>query len=260
MQRLLAVGSLAVLMIFVAETAQAQEEEVLSNMDIVLLTEVGLPASVIIAKIEATISDFDTSVEQLVFLSNADVNPAVIMAMMNAVKSARAQPKEKDTAPKNAASAPGSSSGAAQAENGTDDDSTTRENGYVRLYAGPVYSRMMDGSWDANAEYSAIATHKIKTFKKKNHTSAALGNVGLGATPMKNSALWGLVEIDVTTLGGAGTSMQNNPEMPPGMPATDGSNFSPHPFDNPKSSVQVKAALVFDEMWKINWIGGIGLQ
>ena len=60
-----------------------EEEEILSNADIVALSEAGLSASVIIAKISATRADFDTSVTQLVALSQAGVDGAVIEAMVN---------------------------------------------------------------------------------------------------------------------------------------------------------------------------------
>ena len=56
--------------------------EVLTNPDIVTLTEAGLPATVILAKIEATQTAFDVSVEELVVLSQAGVDPVVIAAMM----------------------------------------------------------------------------------------------------------------------------------------------------------------------------------
>ena len=56
--------------------------EVLTNPDIVTLTEAGLPATAILAKIEATRTAFDTSVEELVALSQAGVDPVVIAAMI----------------------------------------------------------------------------------------------------------------------------------------------------------------------------------
>ena len=67
-----------------AYPAIAEEaEEVLTNADVVALSESGLPASVIITKIEGTKADFDTSVEQLVALSEGGVDGSVIEAMMN---------------------------------------------------------------------------------------------------------------------------------------------------------------------------------
>ena len=73
------------LLVALAEVLAAQEgEEVLTNADIVALTEAGLPASVIVAKMSATDSDFDTTVEQLVVLAGAGVDAAVIEAMTKA--------------------------------------------------------------------------------------------------------------------------------------------------------------------------------
>ena len=56
--------------------------EVLTNADILALTEAGLPPSVILAKMAATGTAFDPSVEQLVVLSQAGVDPVVITAMI----------------------------------------------------------------------------------------------------------------------------------------------------------------------------------
>ncbi len=65
--------------------ALGQEDvEVLTNADVVRLTESGLPASVIVAKIRTSWTDFDTSVDALVALSEANVDPAVLEAMTNA--------------------------------------------------------------------------------------------------------------------------------------------------------------------------------
>lgn len=58
-----------------------QREEVLTNADIVALTEAGVPAEAILIKIESTRSDFDTSVEQLIALSRAGVDASVVAAM-----------------------------------------------------------------------------------------------------------------------------------------------------------------------------------
>ena len=74
-----------VVLVMVPQLVAAQEgEEVLTNEDIVALTEAGLPTSVIVAKIAATRSDFDTTVEQLVALAGAGVEVAVIEAMTKA--------------------------------------------------------------------------------------------------------------------------------------------------------------------------------
>ena len=57
------------------------QEEVLTNTDIIALTEAGVPAEAIVIKIESTRSDFDTTVEQLIALSRAGVDASVVAAM-----------------------------------------------------------------------------------------------------------------------------------------------------------------------------------
>ncbi|MDE0244681.1 MAG: formylglycine-generating enzyme family protein [Gammaproteobacteria bacterium] len=58
-----------------------EQEEVLTNADIIALTEAGVPAEAIVIKIESTQSDFDTTVEQLIALSTAGVDASVVAAM-----------------------------------------------------------------------------------------------------------------------------------------------------------------------------------
>jgi hypothetical protein len=58
--------------------------EVLTNDDIVRLSKAGLPASVIIAKIGSSRTDFDSSVDALVALAEAEVDSEIIEAMTNA--------------------------------------------------------------------------------------------------------------------------------------------------------------------------------
>ena len=62
------------------------DDSALTNKDVVLLTEAGLDATVIIAKIESSPTDFDTSVDQLVALRKAGVGNAVIAAMVKTAK------------------------------------------------------------------------------------------------------------------------------------------------------------------------------
>ncbi len=72
--------------IFVAFLAQpavlADEEEVLTNEDILVMTEEGLAERVIVAKIMASETDFDITREQLVALSRAGVEAGVLEAMV----------------------------------------------------------------------------------------------------------------------------------------------------------------------------------
>ncbi len=65
-------------------TAAFAQGEVLDNADIVNLTEAGLPAEVIVAKIESTATVFDTSAEKLVALVQAGVHAEVLAAMAKA--------------------------------------------------------------------------------------------------------------------------------------------------------------------------------
>ena len=72
--------------IFMAFLAQspvaADEEEVLTNEDILIMTEEGLAERVIIAKIWASETNFDITREQLVALSRAGVTTGVLEAMV----------------------------------------------------------------------------------------------------------------------------------------------------------------------------------
>ena len=86
--KLLAAAACAVLL---TGPALGQEQEILGNDDIIALTDAGLTASVIVAKIQGSKTNFDTSVEKLVELASAGVEGPVIEAMMNAGPTA-AQP------------------------------------------------------------------------------------------------------------------------------------------------------------------------
>lgn len=90
--------------------AMAQDDdETLSNADIVTLAEAGLSASAIVAVIESRGTDFDTSVAQLAALSRAGVDSAVIEAMTRASASGRpraAAPQAAGTAASSGSSAP----------------------------------------------------------------------------------------------------------------------------------------------------------
>ena len=72
--------------IFVAFLAQpavmADDAEVLTNDDILIMTQAGLAERVIVAKIMASETDFDITREQLVALSRASVEASVLEAMV----------------------------------------------------------------------------------------------------------------------------------------------------------------------------------
>ena len=78
-----AVG-IAVLCALPLPMAAFTQEEVLDNEDIVNLTEAGLPAAVIVAKIESTATAFDTTAEELVALVQRGVHADVLAAMAKA--------------------------------------------------------------------------------------------------------------------------------------------------------------------------------
>ena len=94
MKQILVLAAFAVLLTGVA---LGQEEEVLTNAEIVALTEAGLPASLIATKIRASKTNFDTSVEQLVALSKAGVDSGVIELMVNAAKSSGSGSRTEET-------------------------------------------------------------------------------------------------------------------------------------------------------------------
>ena len=97
MKKRIVVCAVAGFAVFLVNVAAGQKEEVLTNGDVVALSEAGLPASAIAAKIKASKTDFDTSVEQLVALSKAGVDGVVIEAMVNAEGSSRTQPRAEET-------------------------------------------------------------------------------------------------------------------------------------------------------------------
>ena len=68
----------------------AGADEALTNDDVVRLVGAGLGGAVVVAKIEGSATDFDTSVDALVELTNAGVGDDVIAAM---VKSGQATPR-----------------------------------------------------------------------------------------------------------------------------------------------------------------------
>ena len=93
MRRTMARLAVAVAAMFAMAGAAAQDGgEVLTNADIVTLTEAGLSASVIVAVIDTSQTQFDMSVRQLAALSRAGVDSAVIEAMARTSTGASRQP------------------------------------------------------------------------------------------------------------------------------------------------------------------------
>ncbi len=58
--------------------------DVLTNDDIVRMAQAGLPAAVIVAKIQSSSTDFETSVDTLLALSEAEIAPEILEAMVSA--------------------------------------------------------------------------------------------------------------------------------------------------------------------------------
>ena len=77
-----AIASIVVAALVVQTAVSANEEEALTNEDILVMTEAGLTERVIVAKIMASETDFDTSREELVELSSAGVGASVLEAMV----------------------------------------------------------------------------------------------------------------------------------------------------------------------------------
>lgn len=73
--------TLTVLLLAVIATPVQGEEPPLTNNDVVTLTRSGLPAAVILAKIETSATAFDASVDALVALAEAGVDPEVVRVM-----------------------------------------------------------------------------------------------------------------------------------------------------------------------------------
>ncbi len=89
----------AILVMALLPAVSVAQGEVLTNEDILNLTQAGLPAEVVVAKIESTKTAFDTSVEQLVALVQAGVHADVLAAMAQAVSSAGAVEEQPGDAP-----------------------------------------------------------------------------------------------------------------------------------------------------------------
>ena len=96
----------------VSSPAFVHAAETLTNAEVVTLSERGVPAAVIVAKIAASRTDFDMSVQQLLALSEAGVAPEVLKAMARAgqpglsVRSAPGIPTNPDVARTRAAERP----------------------------------------------------------------------------------------------------------------------------------------------------------
>ena len=85
MKRIGASLGIAVLAVCTMPVALGQDdEEILTNEDIVTLVEAGLSPSAIVAVIESRGTDFDTSVAQLAALSRAGLDSALIEVMIRA--------------------------------------------------------------------------------------------------------------------------------------------------------------------------------
>ena len=92
-------GLLMVASFWVPASMGQVQDEVLTNADIVMLTDAGVPAEAIVNKINSARTNFDTSVEQLVALSKAGVDASVMAAMTEQDSHAESD-LEADTQPK----------------------------------------------------------------------------------------------------------------------------------------------------------------
>ena len=82
MKKQLVTIGLAFLMVFAASLVSG-DDAALTNEDILRLIRAGLGAEVIIAKIRASVTGFDTSVDQLLALKEAGVEDSVLAVMVN---------------------------------------------------------------------------------------------------------------------------------------------------------------------------------
>ena len=82
-------GIVCILLLGISVSVQAQDgAEVLTNDKVVMMTKAGLPASIIVNKIRASKTNFNTSTEELIRLQQARVPAEIINAMVEASSSA----------------------------------------------------------------------------------------------------------------------------------------------------------------------------
>lgn len=74
--------ALIMTMTVTAQTISPDAAEILSNADVLLMAESGLPKAIIVRKINESKSDFDVSVKGLVGLKNAGVDEEIIETML----------------------------------------------------------------------------------------------------------------------------------------------------------------------------------
>ena len=116
MKKRLAVAAIGVACVLVGWAADA----LLTNEDIIRMAKVGFGEAVIVAKIETSATDFDTSLDALVALKEAGVGDGVIAVMVKTGGASatavqpKAQPAARPTARAAPRAAPGSASSAPQ--------------------------------------------------------------------------------------------------------------------------------------------------
>ena len=112
MKKRLAVAAIGVACVLVGWAADA----LLTNDDIIRMAKVGFGEAVIVAKIETSATDFDTSLDALVALKEAGVGDGVIAIMVKTggASASAAQPTALPAARPAAGAAPGSASSAPQ--------------------------------------------------------------------------------------------------------------------------------------------------
>ncbi len=112
MKKRLAVAAIGVACMLVGWAADA----LLTNEDIIRMAKVGFGEALIVAKIETSATDFDTSLDALVALKEAGVGDGVIAVMVKTggASASAAQPTARPAARPAARAAPGSASSAPQ--------------------------------------------------------------------------------------------------------------------------------------------------
>lgn len=90
------------LLLFLLSFGNLSSQEVLTNQSVIELVELGFEESVIIAKIESSETNFDTTIDKLKELKLKGVNPSILKAMMSSLKNkpVTKEPTKKQQAPK----------------------------------------------------------------------------------------------------------------------------------------------------------------
>ena len=90
------------LLLAIIISSVSYSQEILTNKSVIELVELGFEESVIIAKIESSQTNFDTTIEKLRELKSKGATPNILKAMMSPSKNSpeAKEPTKKQQAPK----------------------------------------------------------------------------------------------------------------------------------------------------------------